>query len=311
MKIYEPCRFFAGNIADPGYSENYRNALLMARGDVICQYSKENIPGENSWISYTNITDISSYKWVRLSFDKGLTWAIRFQINTESILSFSFEINNTNLIDNLDDETFNKRYSYQLPDKTTYDLIKNNMVSIYINNGTSSSSLLAPVIYREESNNYYLDILFNDSFISINENKTCQVSVLKSSIQNSISSGNDYYSTPSALSVETDETYGQVGVLDDTHTFSLVGYKEVKKLKLRVISADPYITGNIVINAFNETFIVYISNELTWIELTPTQIYNGLVTLTRDTNNQLDTLKETIDDETNIISVKIIDWRLY
>lgn len=311
MKIYEPCRFFAGNIADPGYSENYRNALLMARGDVICQYSKENIPGENSWISYTNISDMSLYKWVRLSFDKGLTWAIRLQINTESILSFSFEINNDNLIENPDDETFNKRYSYQLPDKTTYDLIKNNMVSIYINNDNSSSSLLAPVIYREDTNNYYLDILFNDSFISLNENKVCQVSVLKSSIQNSTIQSNEYYVTPSALSIENDETYGQVGILDDTHTFSLAGYKEVKKLQLRIISADPYTSGNIVINAFNETFIINVTNQLTWVDLIPSKIYNGLVTLTRDTNNELDTLKEKIDNETNIISVKIIDWRLF
>ena len=310
MKIFEPSKFFAGTSSDPNYSENYNNSLLMARGDILCQYSKEEVPTENSWISYKEILDSSIYKWIRLSFDKGLTWAITFQINNESILTFSFLLNNENLTDNLENsnnEVFNKRYTYQLQSKEEYESIKNNNVSVYLNENKTNISILAPIVYREENNFYYLDILFTDSFVTQQLNKTCIVKVLKSTIQNNILGASSIYTTPSAQVTISDPIYGQIGILNESTTFSLNCYKEVHKLRLRIISSDASVAGNIVINAFNETFIIHVNETLTWVDLIPKTKYEGLITLIRNTNSELDTLKK--NDE--IISAKIIDWQLY
>lgn len=121
----------------------------------------------------------------------------------------------------------------------------------------------------------------------------------------------DSYIKPLAVSTISDNDFGEIGVLDDKFSFSFMGYQEVKRLKLKVISADNNIIGNIFINVFGESFVIPVNNMLKWIDIIPKNIYNGFVNIHRETSNASDTLKEFVDEETSIISCKIVDWRLY
>ena len=176
MKLNTPLKYFPGNSNDENYKENYNNSLLMARGDVICQYSAEDIP--EIWVDFKDITDTSLYKWIRISFDGGINWPLQSKLNSNVVLEFSFEINNENILDYSNNTDFVKRYIYEIDNLDNFEAIKNNPTSIYVIDGKNSFSVIAPIVYREENNSYYLDILFTDYFITQQLNKTCIVKVL-------------------------------------------------------------------------------------------------------------------------------------
>lgn len=132
MKISTPLRYFA----EKNNSEILKNSILMARGDVICQYSIVNNPiNDSDWIDFNSITNnIEDYKWMRISFDNGKTFPFKSKLNSEVIKEFNFEINDTNIIANTEpgDSTFIQRYSYPIEDVNEYTAIKNNPVAVFV-----------------------------------------------------------------------------------------------------------------------------------------------------------------------------------
>lgn len=109
-----------------------------------------------------------------------------------------------------------------------------------------------------------------------------------------------------------DEVYGEVGVLDDVYSFNVLGSTEVSKLRLRVVSADPSITGNVTVVAFGQNYTFPVTNSPKWVDLIPPTIFEGKVNVYRLVNSESDTLKEYTNPpsltEYNVISCKIINW---
>lgn len=148
------------------------DGTLIARGEVICQYSTKDNPGNNDWTDQFDSTQI--YKSIRMSFDNGSTWKLQYKLNSE--ISFSFTIN-SNEFTNSNNTDYPKKYTYQITNENLFNAIKYKPIGIFIedNNGNTSTSILAPIIYRKDNNNYYLDILVTELFITNNSGKICKV----------------------------------------------------------------------------------------------------------------------------------------
>ena len=116
---------------------------------------------------------------------------------------------------------------------------------------------------------------------------------------------------PICVSTIADSSYGEVASLDSIYNFVLMGTIQVSKLRLRVVSADPLISGNINIIAFGQSFTIPVTNTPQWVDIIPSQTYEGLVNVYRDVSNTNDTLKEYLDSGYNVITCKIINWRIY
>lgn len=77
MKLSNPTKFTSNNT----------DGTLIARGEIICQYSTEDIP--TTWATEFNSSLI--YKWIRLSFDGGATYPFQYKLNNTEI-NYTFTI---------------------------------------------------------------------------------------------------------------------------------------------------------------------------------------------------------------------------
>ena len=165
MKLSDPQKFTPENI----------DGTLIARGEVICQYSTQDNPGINDWTDTFDNSQI--YKWIRLSFDNGLTWKFQYKLNNTE-LSFGFIISSEAFI-NSNNSDYPKKYVYTISNEALFNEIKYKPIGIYIedenDNTSTSTSVLAPVIFRQDSVGYYLEILVTDLFITNNTGKICIV----------------------------------------------------------------------------------------------------------------------------------------
>ena len=163
MRLSDPKKFTPENI----------DGTLIARGEVICQYSTQDNPGINDWTDTYNNSYI--YKWIRLSFDNGNTWKLQYKLNNSDI-SFQFVINSSEFVDSGNTD-YPKKYVCSIANEALFNAVKYKPIGIYIedenDNVNTSTSILAPVIFRQDVTGYYLDILVTNLFISNNTGKIC------------------------------------------------------------------------------------------------------------------------------------------
>jgi hypothetical protein len=89
MKLNNPEKFVAGidNNCSP----------LIAVCDIICQFSEaENPQNDEDWVIVTaeNYAKNNSYRWIRISFDRGASFSIKYKLNLNVEIAESFVINN-------------------------------------------------------------------------------------------------------------------------------------------------------------------------------------------------------------------------
>lgn len=163
MKLNNPQKFAPSNI----------DGTLIARGEVICQYSTVNSPiSDTDWT--IDFDENLQYKWIRISFDCGKTYKIQYKLNSVNEISFSFTIT-SDVFEDSNEIDYTKKYVYEVNNKELYDIIKNKPIGVFIEDGNSSMSILAPIIYRTDGNKYYIEILVTEMFINNHLNKTCIV----------------------------------------------------------------------------------------------------------------------------------------
>ncbi|MDD3886937.1 MAG: hypothetical protein PHI35_08690 [Victivallaceae bacterium] len=90
------------------------------------------------------------------------------------------------------------------------------------------------------------------------------------------------------------DSYGSVGWLDaDRATISTTGAVfGVTKVRLRMLSADATITGDIAITVAGQSFTVAVGATLSTVTLTLSSAFTGLLSIVRDTTSASDTLKD-------------------
>lgn len=107
--------------------------------------------------------------------------------------------------------------------------------------------------------------------------------------------------------VFANDTYGTVAYLDANNSMDLSGYfaEELTQFELWLVSATAEITGNIVLNVGNESFTVPVTGNVEKVTLNMSTAVSGIISITRDTSNEADTL----NDGTDAITALVVDWR--
>lgn len=107
--------------------------------------------------------------------------------------------------------------------------------------------------------------------------------------------------------VFANDTYGTVAYLDANNSMDLSGYfaEELTQFELWMVSATAEITGNIVLNVGNESFTVPVTGNVEKVTLNMSTAVSGIISITRDTSNEADTL----NDGTDAITALVVDWR--
>lgn len=162
MRLDNPQKFVSSDI----------DGTLIARGEVICQYSTNQSPSDSDWT--VDFDENLQYKWIRISFDGGKTYKIQYKLNAVNEISFSFTITADEFEDS-NEMDYTKKYVYEIGNKELYESIKNKPIGVFIEDGNSSMSVLAPIIYKSENDKYYIEILVTEMFINNHLNKICIV----------------------------------------------------------------------------------------------------------------------------------------
>lgn len=104
-----------------------------------------------------------------------------------------------------------------------------------------------------------------------------------------------------------DDTYGTAAWLDDDNSMNLCGYfaEPVSQFDLWVVSASPGITGNAVLRAAGQDFVVPVTGSVRKVTLAPDDAVTGRIEIFRNSGSSSDTLK----DNGETVTVLVVDWR--
>lgn len=114
-------------------------------------------------------------------------------------------------------------------------------------------------------------------------------------------------STPVVDHIYYHDTYGTVIYLDDDNPMDVVGYQAQpwENIDLYLVSADPSVTGNIVLTTGDNRIVAPVTASVSKVAWCLTDYVSGLVSITRNTEDPEDTLK----DGDNIVTALLVDWR--
>ena len=104
-------------------------------------------------------------------------------------------------------------------------------------------------------------------------------------------------------------TYGIVSYLDKNNSITVINYQAVpwNTINLWLCSYDAATSGNIVLNCGNNQLVAPVSPAVSKITWQLTEPVSGMITITRDTTNSLDTLK---DSANAVVTAMLVDWRV-
>lgn len=308
MKLNMPTRYYSGDNND---IQLLKKKLLMAREDIIFQYSTsgnaddwKNISSlmDNSttgqWLTNKTITDYK-IQYIRMSYDKGLTWPLKLKVNAGFMMSNSFTLSESsaNIVDNTDSNTnsiFPKVHTISML-KSQYDTCKGNPVSLSIETDDGVLSLVTCVRFykyvteavteadteadtdavTDAVTGYAADVLLSEELIQQYSGKTCYVNILKNEVATAFNLPVPIYSNMvNATPIVYDDTYGQVYYLNNTYNqleitsqLDSVNGIDLKMAVPALLSGT--ISGNLIFQTtpsddFSGTFSIELDNEFKW-----------------------------------------------
>ena len=80
------------------------------------------------------------------------------------MFSFNFNLNENNLKTDKNNLDYPYYYRYAVKSKSVYDAIKNKSLTLFVGSNEETISFSAPIRYKTEGTNYYIDILFTEAF---------------------------------------------------------------------------------------------------------------------------------------------------
>lgn len=256
MKLNMPVRYCTGNVNTN--IDLLKKKLLMARQDIVFEYSSDgetewkNIGdlqnNDGTWLTNENIQEYT-INYIRMSFDKGLTWPLKLKVNAGFMEDISFDINTDNIADNTDSSTnliYPKVYTYSFTSKTVYDECVGNPVAISVKDGDSVYSLITSVRFYQVQ--HKMDILLTEEFVNKYIDKTCYIKILKNEIATAFNLPIPVYSnmvnaTPSVY----DTNYGNVYYLNNTYKELEITSQLDNVNSIGIKAAVPTLTGTATI----------------------------------------------------------------
>ena len=258
MKLNMPVRYSSGDVNTN--IDLLKKKLLMARQDIVFEYSADgetnwnNIDdlqnNDGTWLTNENITNEQNpINYIRMSFDKGLTWPLKLKVNAGFMEDISFNINTDNIVDNTDISTnliYPKVYTHTFTSTTVYDECVGNPVSISVEDNGSVLSLITSVRFYQAQ--HKMDILLTDDFVNRYTDKTCYVKILKNEIATAFNLPIPIYSnmvnaTPSVY----DTNYGNVYYLNNTYKELEITSQLDNVNRIGIKAAVPTLTGTTTI----------------------------------------------------------------
>lgn len=222
MKLNMPVRYCPGDVNTN--IDLLKKKLLMARQDIVFEYSSDGEiewndisdlqNNDGTWLTNENIQEYN-INYIRMSFDKGLTWPLKLKVNAGFMETISFNTND--IVDNTDISTsliYPKVYTYSFVSETVYSECVGNPVTISVEDGDSVYSLITSVRFYQNK----MDILLTEEFVNRYTGKTCYVKILKNEIATAFNLPVPIYSnivnaTPSVY----DTNYGNVYYLNNIY----------------------------------------------------------------------------------------------
>jgi hypothetical protein len=181
MKLDNPQKFVSNGI----------DGTLIARGEIKCQFSSYDLPAETmeDWSDEYN-EDIN-YKWIRISFDNGNSWPIKYKLNIveEQLTIFEeFDINTNAFVSTgtEDGEEYTHKYVIPINTKQMFDQNYGKVLNIAVsyedneNKETKYINYFAPIQWKQKttvdsSYDYSVEIFFNENFISTYAGWKCTI----------------------------------------------------------------------------------------------------------------------------------------
>lgn len=271
MKLNMPVRYFPGDVNTN--IDLLKKKLLMARQDIVFEYylpsgeyylpSGEYLPSgkyyvtsgewrnisglqndDGTWLTNENIQEYN-INYIRMSFDKGLTWPLKLKVNAGFMETISFNAND--IVDNTDISTsliYPKVYTYSFASETVYSECVGNPVAISVDDGDSVYSLITSVRFYQNK----MDILLTEEFANKYTGKTCYVKILKNEIATAFNLPVPIYSnmvnaTPSVY----DTNYGNVYYLNNTYKELEITSQLDNVNRIGIKAAVPTLTGSAAI----------------------------------------------------------------
>lgn len=289
----------------------FSNEKLMSNKDITYQYSNNGI---DNWHNEATTTDT----WVRFSFDRGLTYPLKFSYQNDIMVKIPKEITEFTAIT---DATTNSSYvtsavfSLSGYSKDILSAAKNGFVSLnfYDDNGWATNISDFKYFYSGTKDG-------DDQTIVSDPTLTVKLKTPASELESSFTSGvlsisldgttanlfavttTRSYSLTTALPTYYDETYGICNVLDDSNPriTCLTRLEKINKITLNVAHfAKASTTHDVVLNfkcgTMNISKTIRIEGNTDEVDVNFDSLLTGTLIIERDYNNDLDTLKEIIE----------------
>lgn len=325
MKISNPMRFFPELMKneDPtAFNTLAWNSVLISRGDIIRKYAPIDSQNESFWHTGNANNDD---KWVKFSFDGGITYVLKFQFKNNLVL----KIRKDGQFNPLDEIEFDLT-SYSV---SVFEAAKNGLLSLTsIHVETDSSTNDESTWYSNISN-------FSYSFIEEDDSKVLKIKLLADVPSNSsgimLTIGVDgsntnalavsspiFSSTTGAIPTVYDEEFGICNLLDNkiSSITCLTKFEDVNSLSLKVVSADETVSGNIVLafgcgssNYDDGTWpsqVIPVDNVEKWVTINVPRSITGTLVIKRIFDSVDDTLKSNSELNDVIISAVITNIRM-
>jgi len=178
MKLDNPQKFMTAG-----------DGTLIARGEIKCQFSSVESPKTNDWNG--SYDENINYKWIRISFDNGLTWPIKYKLNIveEELAIFEeFDITTNAFVSTVaaDGEEYTHKHVITINNKKMFEQNYGKVLNIAVsyedneNIETKYINYFAPIQWKQITNadssyTYSVEIFFNENFISTYEGWKCTI----------------------------------------------------------------------------------------------------------------------------------------
>ena len=285
MKINNPTKFFQADETNPLYSSIKNSATIMTRGDVIKKYAVTDSNLEQNW-HFTE--DASNDSWVKYSFDAGRTWPLKFKYKNSLLLKYIKE--------GMPSANEALTFDFSNYSDIDYTTIRNGRISVYALSNDGFTTSLPCYRYKFDDANKILTVILtmdppSDTIKSMLMVELDGHMAMALAVKTPV-----YSSTIGFSSYEYNQDLGVYAFNFDSYdsTFtSTTNLSNVSRIKLKVVSGDPNVTGTIGLTiscgSFEETFAINVTDEEAWQVIDLDSPLNGVLIMKRSAEG--DTLK--------------------
>lgn len=284
MKVNNPTKFFSELNGAENYLKAKQRATIVTRGDFIKLYAATDSANPADW----HIEAEEGDAWWKMSFDAGQTFPIKMKFEGNS---FSTSFHDTTSFVQDDVKTFLITENY--------NELKNGNVKLFENDSQGFKVENKNFKFKFDDSVSGLIVKFMDNPITNSDFSSYDVTIKTGVDVQAYGVETPVFSTTvSAIPTVYDSNYGTCNYLDSeiSSIECLTRLSDVNKMKLKVVSADPLLGGNIVLKfmcgstVFTQT--ISVANTEGTVDIILPNTISGTLIIERLYNDGNDTLAD-------------------